>query len=110
MEDKHIYTLQAEVCKAVGNPLRIEAIEILRNGELCFSDILEQVGGLKSTLSQNLSIMVNAGLLKVRKDSRCNYYSLTSPKVYKACQLMRDVLINSLEKQNIVLTKMKSEQ
>jgi len=109
MDDKYIYGLQAEVCKALGNPIRIQAIEILQRSELCFSDILEQTGGLKSTLSQNLSLMVNAGILKVRKDSRCNYYSLTSPKVYKACQLMRDVLINNLEKQQIVLTRMKSE-
>jgi ArsR family transcriptional regulator len=109
MEDKYIYNLQAEVCKALGNPIRVEAIEILRNGELCFSDILQKVGGLKSTLSQNLSIMVSAGILKVRKDSRCNYYSLTSPKVYKACQLMREVLISNLEKQNVVFTKIKAE-
>lgn len=109
MDEKYIYSLHADICKALGNPIRIEAIEILRNGELCFSDILEKVGGLKSTLSQNLSIMVNAGILKVRKDSRCNYYSLTSPKVYKACQLMREVLINNLEKQNTILSKIKSE-
>jgi len=76
---------------------------------LCFSEILEKVGGLKSTLSQNLSVMVIAGILKVRKDSRCNYYSLTSPKVYKACQLIRDVLISNLEQQNLILTKIKSE-
>ena len=108
MDDNYIYSLQAEVCKALGNPIRIQAIEILKGGELCFSEILEKVGGLKSTLSQNLSVMVNAGVLKVRKDSRCNYYSLTSPKVYKACQLMREVLINNLEKQHTVLIKMKS--
>ena len=53
--------------------------------------------------------MVIAGILKVRKDSRCNYYSLTSPKVYKACQLIRDVLISNLEQQNLILTKIKSE-
>lgn len=108
MNDQYIYGLQAEICKALGNPVRIRCIEILQRGELCFSEIHEQVGGLKSTLSQNLSIMVSAGVLKARKDSRCNYYSLTSPKVYKACQLMREVLINNLENQNMILTKMKS--
>ena len=105
----NIYQLQAEVCKALSNPIRIHVIELLHGGELCFSDILENTGGLKSTLSQNLSVMVNAGILKVRKDSRCNYYSLTSPKVYKACLLMREVLIANLEKQNTMLTKIKSE-
>ncbi len=109
MDDRYIYSLHAEVCKALGNPLRLQAIEILKDNELCFSDILEQVGGLKSTLSQNLSILVNAGILKVRKDSRCNYYSLTSPKVYKACQLMRDVLVTNLKKHQSALVKIQSE-
>lgn len=99
MDDRYIYRLHAEVCKALGNPARIQTVELLQDGELCFSDILAQVGGLKSTLSQNLSVMVSAGILKVRKDSRCNYYSLSSPKVARACKLMREVLIENLEKQ-----------
>lgn len=99
MKVKKVYELHAEVCKALGNPLRIEVIDILQKGELCFSDILEETGGLKSNLSQHLSIMVSNGILKVRKDSRCNYYSLSSSKVAKACSLMREVLIENLKKQ-----------
>lgn len=99
MRDKKIYELHAEVCKALANPLRIEVIDILQRNELCFTDILEQTGGLKSNLSQHLSVMVNNGILKVRKDSRCNYYSLSSSKVAKACSLMREVLIDNLKKQ-----------
>ena len=99
VRDKKIYELHAEVCKALANPLRIEVIDLLQKGELCFSDILEEIGGLKSNLSQHLSVMVNSGILMARKDSRCNYYSLSSSKVAKACSLMREVLIDNLKKQ-----------
>ena len=58
-----------------------------------------EIGGLKSNLSQHLSVMVDSGILKVRKDSRCNYYSLSSSKVAKACSLMREVLIDNLKQQ-----------
>ena len=75
---------------------------------LCFSEILDHIGGLKSTLSQNLSILVEVGILKVRKDSRCNYFSLKSPKAYKICQLMRELIINNIEEQTIVFSKIKS--
>lgn len=101
-KSKEIYRLHADVCKALAHPLRIEVIDILQKNELCFSDILEETGGLKSNLSQHLSVMVNNGILNVRKDSRCNYYSLSSPKVAKACSLMREVLIESIEKQHEV--------
>lgn len=99
MNDKRIYELHAEVCKALAHPLRIEVIDILQKGELCFGDILEETGGIKSNLSQHLSVMVNSGILRVRKDSRCNYYSLSSIKVAKACALMREVLIENMKKQ-----------
>lgn len=99
MNDKKIYELHAEVCKALASPLRMEVIDILQRNESCFTDILEQTGGLKSNLSRHLSVMVNSGILKVRKDSRCNYYSLSSAKVAKACSLMREVLMDNLKKQ-----------
>lgn len=93
--------------KALGSPVRVRIIEMLNDGEMCFSDILEQVGGLKSTLSQNLSLMVDAGLLSVRKNSRCNYYKLTSAKVGRACRLMQEVLISNLKGQNNILLEIK---
>lgn len=94
--DKRVFELHAEICKALGHPLRIEIIDLLSKKELCFSEILEKTGGIKSTLSQHLSIMVDKGILKSRKDSRCNYFSLSSPKVAKACSLMREVLVESI--------------
>lgn len=104
MADKKIYELHAEVCKSLAHPLRIEIIDFIQKEEKCFSDILEQTGGLKSNLSQHLSIMVNSGILKVRKDSRCNYYSLSSSKVAKACSLMREVLIENHKKNSEILS------
>ena len=99
MADKIIYKHHAKVCKALAHPLRIEVVDILQKGELCFSEILIKTGGLKSNLSQHLSVMVAAGILKIRKDSRCNFYSHTSPKVAKACSVMRAVLIGNLKQQ-----------
>lgn len=100
MSGKEVYQLHAETCKALSHPLRIEVIDLLRDGELCFSDILEQTGGLKSNLSQHLSIMVESGILRVRKDSRCSYFRLSSPKVAKACALMREVLLEHIRSQS----------
>lgn len=106
MPDKKIFELHADVCKALGHPLRIEVIDLLQNKELCFTDILEVTGGLKSNLSQHLSVMTKKGILKVRRDGQCNYYSLSSKKVAKACQLMREVLIENLKKQQSLLEKL----
>jgi ArsR family transcriptional regulator len=99
MGKKEIFELHAGVCRVLGRPLRIEIIDLLQENELSFSDILEITGGLKSTLSQHLTIMTNKGILIVRRDGKSNYYSLSTKKVAQACQLMREVLIDNLEKQ-----------
>jgi ArsR family transcriptional regulator len=103
MTNKRIFELHADVCKALGNPLRIEVIDLLQQKELCFTDILEVTGGLKSNLSQHLSVMTNKGILKMRREGQCNYYSLSSEKVAQACRLMREVLIENLQKQKDLL-------
>lgn len=99
MAKQTVYHLQAESLKALAHPLRIEVIDLLQKDELCFTEILEETGGLKSNLSQHLSILVNSGLLKVRRDSRCNYYSLSSAKVAKAITLVKEVLSENLQRQ-----------
>ncbi|MBE2188808.1 MAG: winged helix-turn-helix transcriptional regulator [Candidatus Kapabacteria bacterium] len=106
MTDKKIFELHAEVCKALGHSLRIEVIDLLQDNELCFTDILENTGGLKSNLSQHLSVMTKKGILKMRREGQCNYYSLSSKKVAQACRLMREVLIDNLKKHSAILEKM----
>lgn len=97
--------LHAEIFKALAHPLRLEVIENLQEGEQCFSDLLGKTGGIKSNLSQHLSIMVNAGILKCRKDSRCNYYKLTSPKITKACTLLGEVMAAHVQSRSKVLSR-----
>ena len=106
-QEKKIYELQADVCKVLGNPLRIQVIELLAGKELCFSDILEITGGLKSNLSQHLSVMTSKGILRMRKEGQCNYYSLASEKVARACSLMREVLVDNLRKSQSILEAIK---
>jgi ArsR family transcriptional regulator len=105
MNSKKIFELHADVCKALGHPLRIEVIDLLQNKELCFTDILGITGGLKSNLSQHLSVMTKKGILKTRRDGQCIYFSLSSKKVAQACRLMREVLIESLKKNQEILEK-----
>jgi ArsR family transcriptional regulator, virulence genes transcriptional regulator len=106
MTDKKIYELHANVCKALGHPTRIEIIDTLQNKEMNFGELLEIIGGAKSNLSQHLSSMTSKGILIQRKDGLNNYYKLSSKKVSTACQIMREVLIENLKKQNEILKKM----
>lgn len=105
MSDKMIYKLHADVCKALSHGLRIEIIDLLGEGEQGFGELAQKTGTAKSSLSQHLSVMVEKGILTQRKEGLNAYYKLSTPKVAEACQLMREVLIERLEKGNEILRK-----
>ena len=73
---------------------------------MTFGELLEIIGGPKSNLSQHLSSMAAKGILNQRKEGLNVYYKLSSKKVSTACQIMREVLIENLEKQNEILKQM----
>ncbi|MBI4929488.1 MAG: winged helix-turn-helix transcriptional regulator [Bacteroidetes bacterium] len=106
MKDKKIYSLHANICKALGHPTRIEIIDILKNKEMSFGELLKIIGGAKSNLSQHLSSMTSKGILIQRKEGLNNYYKLSSKKVSTACHIMREVLMANLKNQHEILKKM----
>ncbi len=98
MPDKMIYQLHADACKALAHAIRIEIIDLLGESELGFSEIAEKTGVAQSSLSQHLSMMMEKGILTQRKEGLNTYFRLSTPKVAEACQLMREVLMERLEK------------
>jgi ArsR family transcriptional regulator len=103
MKDKTLYVLHANICKALGNPTRIEIIDMLNDREMSFGELLETTGQLKSNLSQHLTVMVSKGILSQRKEGLNAYYKLTTIKVATACRIMREVLIENIKKQQSLI-------
>ncbi|MGO9015628.1 MAG: ArsR/SmtB family transcription factor [Dissulfurispiraceae bacterium] len=90
--DKSIYDLQAEICKILASPKRIEIITALKDGEKTVSEIIEVLGIPKANASQHLALMKVKGILNSRREGVNVYYSIANPKVIQACGLMREVL------------------
>jgi ArsR family transcriptional regulator len=55
---------------------RLKILELLRNGEKCASMILEQISVGQSTLSHHMKILVESGIVTVRKAHKWRYYSI----------------------------------
>ena len=105
MRDKTLYSLHANICKALANPIRIEIIDVLNDKEMSFGELQEETSVLKSNLSQHLSLMVSNGILTQRKEGLNAYFKLSTPKIGTACRLMREVLIENLKRQSDLVTK-----
>ncbi|OGC06903.1 hypothetical protein A2526_01020 [candidate division WOR-1 bacterium RIFOXYD2_FULL_36_8] len=93
---KQIYELHAEICKTLANPIRIEIINILRNNEMAAGELLAKLKIRKSNLSQHLALMRAKGIVKARRDGINIFYRISNLKVIKACDIMRQVLIEHL--------------
>ncbi len=91
--NKEIFHLHAEVCKTLSNAKRLEILSILRDDEMSVGDIVDKMEIPKANVSQHLAVMRNAGILDTRRDGVTIYYRISNPKVIKACDLMREVLV-----------------
>lgn len=103
-----LFTRHAEVCKTFSNPKRLEIINSLRNGaELTASQLIGKIDISKANLSQHMSVLVQKGVVKSRREGINVFYRLSDNRISKACDIMRDVLINMLEEEAAVLKKLK---
>ena len=92
--NKRIFQLHADVCKALAHAKRLEIVHILKDKEAAAGDIVKQMGIPKANVSQHLALMRKAGILNTRREGLNVYYSISSPKIAKACNLMREVLFD----------------
>lgn len=92
LTDKSIYEMQAEICKTLTNPKRIEILNVLKNEEKTVSELVAALGVSKANVSQHLAVMRHKGILMTRRVGVNIYYRVTNPKVIEACALMKEVL------------------
>lgn len=107
---KKLYEMQAELCKTLSNPKRLEILDILKEeGEISVNTLAERLEIPKANTSQHLAVLRTAGVVTARRDGINVYYRLHSPKISEACSLTRQILLERLEAQADSLTRMRRE-
>jgi len=101
--DMTIFKLQAAISKTMANPLRVAILYFLKNGEKTVNQLADIVGASQSNVSQHLALLRQRDLVKTRKAGSTVYYSVASPKITQACDMIREVLWEQLrQKQELV--------
>lgn len=72
---------RSEIFKALSDPNRLKLIYLLMDGEKCVSELLPFFEILQPTVSVHLLHLEDIGLLKVRRNGRKRYYSLSDEKI-----------------------------
>ncbi|MEX2279637.1 MAG: metalloregulator ArsR/SmtB family transcription factor [Acidimicrobiia bacterium] len=91
-----LYRLHASVCKGLADPKRLLIINALRDGEQSVTQLCDMLGLPQANVSQHLAVLRDKDLVEVRRDGQWSYYSLTSPKIIEAMDLLREVMSERL--------------
>ena len=106
--DKQMYEMHAGICNVFSNPKRLEIIDLLRGGEKSVNELSSLMDIPQANLSQHLSVMKQKGILEARRDGVNIYYSIANPKVLKAFEIIREVLLEQLSRHEKMFKKIKS--
>lgn len=101
--DKERFRLQAEFCKAMAHPVRLEIIDLLKAGGQSVGQLAEIVGVSQANLSQHLSVLRNRGVVRAERDGNSVTYSLTDAKIVEACSLVREILVKQTDRRQAVI-------
>jgi len=85
------YDLQAEIFKVLTHPARLAILDILRDGEHCVCHMEAWLGYRQAYISQQLSVLRQAGLIRDRRDGWNIYYQIADERIYKVLDQVREM-------------------
>lgn len=74
--------------KTLSNPDRLMLLCQIAQGESCVSDLEEALDIHQPTLSQQLGVLRDEGLVNTRRDGKRIYYSVASPQALAVMQVL----------------------
>ncbi len=73
---------KAKVFKALSDPVRIDILDFLREGEKCVCEIIPHVKLIQPVVSRHLKILKESGMIRGRKDGNKRLYSITDQRIF----------------------------
>jgi rhodanese-related sulfurtransferase len=86
-----LYGQFARLGKALGNPYRLELLDLLAQSERTVESLAAETAATMANISQHLQILRNAGLVTARKEGLFVHYRIADPAVSTLCASLRTV-------------------
>lgn len=93
---EQLWELHASVCGVLANPIRLKVIAALREEEITVTELARRVGTSLPNLSRHLAILRAKRVVLTRRHGVTVYYRLTNPRILRAFDIMRQVLLEHL--------------
>jgi len=93
---RKIFQLHAELCKTLSNPIRLEILNLLREGEKSVNELATTTGIRQATVSQHLAVLRQRGVVATRRDGANIFYRIANQRIIEACDIIRGVLFEQM--------------
>ena len=84
--------LEAKLFKGFGDPSRLTILELLTEGPLSVTEIVEETELFQPNVSMHLACLLECGLVKNEKDGRSVSYQLSSEEVKDVIKTARKII------------------
>ncbi len=101
--NRDLNTLQADICKAIAHPTRIQIINFLRDGEKCVCEIFPALEIEQPNVSRHLAILKKEGILSSRKDGLKVIYRVNDGRIFQVLDIITAMLRQHWQERNKVL-------
>ncbi len=93
------YRFKSTVFHALADPVRLEILAYLRDGEKCVCEISPHLNLIQPLASRHLKILKDVGIVRCRKEGTKRMYSIVDSKIYNVVDALESGLVNTLTKE-----------
>ena len=93
-----IFDIQADFCKAMAHPARLQILHVLRERPMIVNDIVQATGFSQSLVSRQLAILRSVGVVDSARHGTEMLYRITDDAIGEICDLVRGMLVKQTQK------------
>jgi DNA-binding transcriptional ArsR family regulator len=94
----------ADRFKILSEPLRLQILQTLQNGEKSVTELTEAVQTSQPNVSKHLKLLQGAGLVRRQQNGNTVYYSIADESIFTLCELVCNSLEERLKTQASIFT------
>jgi len=90
--------VKAKFIRGFSDKTRLQILHAIKSKELTVSQIVDELNGNQSNISQHLACLKGCGIIVGRQEGKYMYYSLRNEHIVQLLDMM-DVVFNEVEKE-----------